>query len=102
MYGQGYTQSYGYNPIGNLISTTMLGMYTYPTSGPTSVRPHAVTVAGGNLYQYDANGNMTQRVEVSGTQRITWEGSQGAPAEYTQQSDPGEDFADTFAWYVQT
>ena len=33
--------------------------------------------AGSNSYTYDANGNMTTRVELSGTQRIT----------YTQQWD---------------
>jgi YD repeat-containing protein len=36
------------------------------------VRPHAVLTAGSNQYSYDLNGNMTQRVEVSGTQRITY------------------------------
>jgi RHS repeat-associated protein len=38
--------------------------YTYPVSGPGSVRPHAVTsLSSGWTYQYDANGNVTQRVE---------------------------------------
>jgi RHS repeat-associated protein len=69
---RGYTQSYGYNPIGNIISTTMLGTYTYNPSGANSVRPHAVLAAGSNQYSYDLNGNMTQRVEVTATQRITY------------------------------
>jgi RHS repeat-associated protein len=68
----GYSQSYGYNAIGNIISTTMLGTYTYTQSGPNSIRPHAVIAAGNNLYDYDANGNMTRRVEVTATQRITY------------------------------
>jgi YD repeat-containing protein len=72
-----YSQGFTYNVIGNIASTTMLGAYTYNPSGPNSVRPHAATAAGSNSYQYDANGNMIQRVEVNGTQRIT----------YTQQWD---------------
>jgi len=55
----GYSESYQYSPIGNLIYKTGQGTYTYPTSGPNSVRPHAVTSAGGHTYAYDANGNMT-------------------------------------------
>ncbi len=43
-----YNHSYTYNAIGNLTSTSRLGNYTYPASGPTSVRPHAVTSAGSN------------------------------------------------------
>jgi RHS repeat-associated protein len=68
----GYSQSYGYDAIGNIISTTMLGTYIYNPSGPNSIRPHAVIAAGNNLYDYDANGNMTRRVEVTATQRITY------------------------------
>jgi len=55
----GYSESYQYSPIGNLTYKTGQGTYTYPTSGPNSVRPHAVTSAGGHTYAYDANGNMT-------------------------------------------
>lgn len=51
--------SYAYNEIGNMTSNSQVGSYTYPASGPTSVRPHAVAQAGANTYQYDANGNMT-------------------------------------------
>lgn len=51
--------SYAYDPIGNMTSNSQVGSYTYPASGPTSVRPHAVTQAGPNSYGYDANGNMT-------------------------------------------
>jgi hypothetical protein len=36
-------------------------------------KPHAVfTTTGGFAATYDANGNMTVRVEVSGSQRITY------------------------------
>ena len=61
-YGSGgatSTFTYTYNEIGNLTSNTQVGSYTYPASGATSVRPHAVSTAGSNGYGYDANGNMT-------------------------------------------
>jgi RHS repeat-associated protein len=51
--------SYVYDQIGNMTFNSQVGNYTYPASGPTSVRPHAVAQAGANTYQYDANGNMT-------------------------------------------
>ena len=37
-----------------------------------SVRPHAATGAGLNSYVYDANGNMTVRREVSGTETFVY------------------------------
>ncbi len=48
-----------YDKLGNLTFNSQVGTYTYPTSGPTSVRPHAVTTAGSNPYSYDGNGNVT-------------------------------------------
>ncbi|RIK57522.1 MAG: hypothetical protein DCC63_13640 [Nitrospira sp.] len=51
--------TYSYNEIGNLTANSQVGTYTYPTSGSSSVRPHAVSAAGSNSYTYDANGNMT-------------------------------------------
>ena len=51
--------TYSYNEIGNLTANSKVGSYTYPTSGSSSVRPHAVSTAGSNSYTYDANGNMT-------------------------------------------
>lgn len=51
--------TYSYDELGNLTANSKVGSYTYPTSGPTSVRPHAVTTAGSNSYTYDGNGNMT-------------------------------------------
>ena len=52
------TISYAYNEIGNLLSNSQVGSYSYPASGSSSVRPHAVTSAGTHTYTYDANGNM--------------------------------------------
>ena len=67
-----YSESYQYNAIGNITYTSRLGNYSYPASGPTSVRPHAAAAAGSNQYTDDNNGNMLTRVEVSGTLRITY------------------------------
>ncbi len=49
------TITYQYNQIGNITYNSQLGSYTYGT------KPHAVIQAGTNSYQYDANGNMTNR-----------------------------------------
>ncbi|MCL5994832.1 MAG: RHS repeat-associated core domain-containing protein, partial [Chloroflexi bacterium] len=62
-----YTETYGYNVIGNLVSKAGVAL-TY-----TSTKPHAVTaLSNGATFVYDGNGNMTQRVEVSTTQRVTY------------------------------
>lgn len=67
--------NYSYDQIGNMMSNAQAGgfvfptgptsgNYTYPPSGPTSVRPHAVTgvyspeLQESRQYQYDSNGNM--------------------------------------------
>src|SRR3989441_2331977 len=52
------SQTYSYNEIGNMLSNPLVGAYTYPVSGASSVRPHAVSSAGSNSYGYDDNGNM--------------------------------------------
>src|SRR5438093_2569048 len=53
------SQTYSYDQIGNMLSNPLVGTYTYPVSGASSVRPHAVSTAGSNTYSYDNNGNMT-------------------------------------------
>jgi RHS repeat-associated protein len=45
-----------YNAIGNLLTKSDVGSYTYHAT-----RKRAVTQAGGTSYGYDANGNMTSR-----------------------------------------
>jgi RHS repeat-associated protein len=57
-----------YNAVGNITNKSDVGAYTYPTPGATSVRPHAVSNAGGTSYGYDANGNMNSR----GGNAIVW------------------------------
>jgi len=59
--------------LGNLLSKSSVGSYSYPASGPGSVRPHAATAAGSNSYSYDANGNMTTRVENGVTYQQAWD-----------------------------
>ena len=82
--GANASLSYGYDPIGNLTSSTQpnavgqpMGAYAYPNSNASSVGPHAVCATGGSglndcttgtLYTYDANGNM-----LTGAGRtLTW------------------------------
>ncbi|MEW5744707.1 MAG: FG-GAP-like repeat-containing protein [Nitrospirota bacterium] len=53
----GSTLTYTYNEIGNMMYNSRVGSYFYSPS-----KPHAVTQAGTNIYEYDANGNMTRRL----------------------------------------
>ena len=50
------TFSARYNSIGNIVSTSDLGDYTYD-----GAQPHAVTNAGDTSYRYDGRGNMIDR-----------------------------------------
>ena len=56
--GQGHaerSETYSYNVIGNLTSKGGV-TYTYPASGASSVRPHAVSsTSNGGAFSYDAN-----------------------------------------------
>jgi RHS repeat-associated protein len=52
-----YSQTFGYDVLGNVTANTRLGAYVYPAAGQP--RPHAVSSAGSNTYAYDANGNLT-------------------------------------------
>ena len=71
-------RDYAYNPIGNMTSFTLNNgtatTYTYPTSGSSSVQPHAVSsrdipnTSNDDSFTYDANGNMTSRVQNG----VTW------------------------------
>ena len=80
------TKTYGYDELGNLTSKTGVGSYTYPASGGTSVRPHAVSGVTGTLngvtnpsFSYDAAGNL-----LSGAGRTwTWTAA-NRPKDITQ------------------
>jgi RHS repeat-associated protein len=56
-FGGGST-SVDYDAIGNISYKSDIGVYGYNNSGPGSIRPHAVTDAGGISYAYDDNGNL--------------------------------------------
>ena len=47
-----------YNALGAMLDKTDVGVYSYPASGASSVRPHAVSTVNGVNYSYDANGNL--------------------------------------------
>jgi len=54
------TRAFGYDALGNMISKSDAGTYTYP--GATNYRPHAVASIAGTVngsFTYDANGNLT-------------------------------------------
>jgi RHS repeat-associated protein len=65
-----YGQTFSYNAAGNIVSNSRVGSYSYPAQGAGSVRPHAVTSAGGNSYAYNANGQMTSRAGTT----LSWNG----------------------------
>jgi RHS repeat-associated protein len=57
-----FDQTFTYDVVGNMLTNSKVGTYTYPAPG--SPRPHAVTgISGGPLgtqsFTYDANGSMT-------------------------------------------
>jgi RHS repeat-associated protein len=61
--GTSSTVTVGYDSLGNITNKSDVGAYTYGNNAG----PHAVTAAGGNNYQYDADGNMVAgSVLVSG------------------------------------
>jgi RHS repeat-associated protein len=81
------TQLYGYNAIGNIVSRSDMGSYTYGTGA----RPHAVTQialldGGTRQYIYDANGNLTQEVQRDAGNNII--ASKGRTETYTSFNMP--------------
>lgn len=82
------TLNYTYNQIGNLLRHSDVGTYTYPASGPESVRPHAVTrtqlpTGTETTYTYDANGNLRQ----GGGRVLTWD-AENRPTQIQNLWDP--------------
>ncbi|NOT96522.1 MAG: RHS repeat-associated core domain-containing protein, partial [Nitrospira sp.] len=60
------TLPYSYDQIGNMTVNPQVGAYSYPASGPSSVRPHAVSVAGPYPISYDNNGNIMTMTDPTG------------------------------------
>ncbi len=75
-------KTFSYNAIGNLLTKSDVGTYSYPVAG--SALPHAVTSVSGTItstFSYDPNGNQTAGVGRS----ITYT-SYNKPASITQGS----------------
>ncbi len=69
----GYIENYSYNPIGNILSKTGVGNYTYDGTTPGDyANPHAVLNAGLNSYTYDPNGNMVQITDSTSTTNLNY------------------------------
>ncbi len=72
------SESYTHNAIGNLLSKTGVGAYTYGTQagdcpeGALS-KPHAVVTAGSNTYCYDQNGHLRRRKSGATTYTLTYD-----------------------------
>ena len=64
--GANTTYTYSYNEIGNMTVNPQVGTFSYPASGPSSVRPHAVSVAGPYPITYDNNGNVIGMTDPTG------------------------------------
>jgi RHS repeat-associated protein len=61
------SQTFSYNPIGDLTNKSDLGNYTYTTS--TYANPHAPTTIGSSSLTYDNNGNLV----AYGSTTYTWD-----------------------------
>ena len=77
------TKTAAYDAIGNITSRSDVGTYSYPASGSSSVRPHAVSSISGTVmgttnpnYSYDGNGNLTCEYAgsscTSPARSVTW------------------------------
>lgn len=61
------SETYVYDDLGNVTSRSDFGTYTYPVSGASSIRPHAVSTidlpdGSKRQYAYDNNGNLTTEI----------------------------------------
>ncbi|MEY2665084.1 MAG: hypothetical protein RLZZ480_189 [Candidatus Parcubacteria bacterium] len=62
-----YLETYTYNALGNLLTKSNIGSYTY--AGTSYANPHAPTTINGVSYSYDNNGNLT----TVGADTYTWD-----------------------------
>ncbi|MFI6908811.1 polymorphic toxin-type HINT domain-containing protein [Nonomuraea sp. NPDC050394] len=74
-----YSQAFTYDPVGNIATLTDAGQaatYTYPASGPTAVRPNAVTSitrpGGTDTYAYDNAGQLAARTVGNKQATFDW------------------------------
>ena len=96
-----YSESYSYDAIGNVLSKTGVGSYSYGANGNgTGAGPHQARTAGGQTYSYDSLGNLIS----GGGRTFTWTPdnlpatvtSGGVTESYTNDAD-GERVAKTVA-----
>ena len=71
----GFNQSWTYAPDGNLTSARSLGSTKTYTYGDPA-HPHAVTRAGGESFDYDANGAMRRRSALLLATTMSWNAEQ--------------------------
>lgn len=64
--GANTTESYGYDPVGNRLSSLGLSPYNVNTSNELTSTPNA-------SYTYDNNGNTRSKTNSSGTTNYTWD-----------------------------
>lgn len=67
-------QSWTYDLAGNMLTNSKVGTYTYPTQGPTAVRPHAPTSIASQPVSYDANGNVVSYIVNGQAKTFTYDG----------------------------
>lgn len=60
-----YKLNYAYDELGNILSNTSAGTYTYGQTGYAN--PHAPTQVASTTYTYDQNGNLTSAGSLSNT-----------------------------------
>lgn len=78
--GGDQSQTWSYDPAGNLIHSSRLGYYTYPVQGPTGCggapcrAPHGVRTAGNYSLSYNANGLVDSVTDTATgrTRAIDW------------------------------
>jgi RHS repeat-associated protein len=71
-----YHLEYTFDPVGNLKSLSDDGVpttYNYPTPGPNTARPHAVTAVGTDTFGYDGQGQLTTRTVAGRTSTLAWD-----------------------------
>lgn len=67
--GNNHSETYTYDPVGNIASKSDQGSYTYAGTG--SPNPDAVTAVGSNTFTYDSNGNLLTSSTGGGTSAIS-------------------------------
>jgi len=80
-------QTFQYDSVGNMLSNSAVGSYSYPAAG--FPRPHAVTATPLGSYQYDANGSMTNQ----GADLLAYDGENRLATHGTMQFVYGPDGA---------